>query len=173
MLECLSEAQLFNVLFVNKVHSFKDSKAALCLLGISSACLESSCSLREWGQFEDLTAQAFPSTGIIITTRVSADLTVHPLPPTLLSHLIQTVAFAGISWRPKLRSLSSSITGKWLISFFVSRFYSRHLEQGCTKTIIVANVSLLVLCSTVGHVCGLGCLHYIPCISSSSTEKTG
>lgn len=172
MLKFLSEAWLFDILFVNKVRSFKDSSAALCLLGISSVGLESSCSLHEWGQFEDLTAQAFPSTGITVTTRVSAE-TVHPLWLTLLSHLTQTVAFAGVSWRPKLRSLSSSITGEWLISFFVSRFYIRHLEQVCTKTIITGNASLLVLYSTLGNFCILGCLHYIPCINSSSTEKTG
>lgn len=104
-------------LFVKKVHSFKDSRAALCLLGTSSACLENSCCLCERGQLEDQAAQAFPSTGIIITTRISADPTVHPLPQTLLSHLIWTVAFAGISWKLKLRSLPSSITGKWLILF--------------------------------------------------------
>lgn len=155
------------------VRSFSGSKAALCLLGLSSAGLEHGCSLWEGGQFADLTAQAFPSTGIKITTRVCADLTAHPLPPTLLSHLIQTVAFAGISCRPKFRSLSSLVTMKWLISFFVSRFYFRHLEQVCTKAIINANVSLVVQDSTVGDFCGFWCVHHTPCIRSSLTEKTG
>lgn len=68
-----------------------------------SRVLERGCSLCEEGQFEDLTAQAFPSTGIKITSRVCADLTAHPLPPTLLSHLIQTVAFAGTSLQAQIQ----------------------------------------------------------------------
>lgn len=83
-----------------------------------SPVLERGCSLCEGGQFADLTAQAFPSTGIKITSRVCADLTARPLPPTLLSHLIQAVAFAGTSCRPKFRSLSSPITVDWLPSLF-------------------------------------------------------
>lgn len=75
MLGCLSEAQLFNILLEYKVNYFKDSKAALCLLGISGVCLDSSSPISEQGQFEDRTAQVFPSTGITNTTRDSADLT--------------------------------------------------------------------------------------------------
>lgn len=159
MLECLSAAGLEKSV-CNMVRCVSASKAALCLLGLSSAGLERGCSLWEGGQLAGLTAQAFPSTGMKITSGVCADLTAHPLPPTLLSLLIQTVAFAGISCRPKFKSLSSPIIVKWLISFFVSRFYFRHLEQVCTKAIITANVSLLVPASTVGDFCGLWCVHH-------------
>lgn len=153
------------------VHCVSASKAALCLLGLSGAGWNVAVpsvrevSLQTW--------QPKPFQGIKITSRVCADLTAHPLPPTLLSLLIVTVTFAGISCRPKFKSLSSPIIVKWLISFFASRFCFRHLEQVCTKTIIIAHVSLLVPASTAGDFCGLWCVHHTPWVSSSLTEKTG
>lgn len=72
----------------------------------------------------------------------------------------------------QIKVLISFTTGKWFILFSVSRLYFRHLEKVCIKHII-ANVSLVVLYSVVGNFCGLECLRYTPCFSSSSTCRTG